>query len=73
MTEKVNRFPSIEINTQSVNQTIYYLNGIFGEEHAVESVEHFDNGYTRIHFDQSLPMTPAIERFYEKMRELGTS
>jgi hypothetical protein len=65
------KFPSVEVNTTSSKHLIYIFNKIFGEENAVESIDYHEDGKVCIHFNQDLPMTPDIEKFYKSMQEMG--
>lgn len=65
------KFPSIELNTNKIHNLVFIFNQIFGEENVIESVDYLDNGYVCIHFNQDLPMTPNIEKFYRKMKDVG--
>jgi hypothetical protein len=66
------KFPSVEVNTKSSKYIIYLFNKIFGEENAIEYIEdQREDGIICVHFNQSLPMTPDIEKFYQAMKDTG--
>ena len=65
------KFPSVEVSTTNPTKLAFIFNRIFGEENAIESIDHLDNGSVCIHFNQDLPTTPDIEKFYQTMKEFG--
>jgi hypothetical protein len=65
------KFPSVEVNTSNKANLAFMFNRIFGEENAIDSIDTLDNGNVCIHFNQDLPMTSAIQKFYESMKEVG--
>jgi hypothetical protein len=68
---KTMKFPSVEVNTNNTINLAFMFNRIFGEENAIEYIDNLDNGNVCIHFNQELPMTPEIEKFYALMKETG--
>ncbi len=65
------KFPSVEVNTTKKSNLAFLFNKIFGEENAIDSIDTLNNGNVCIHFNQDLPMTPDIQKFYEAMKEVG--
>jgi hypothetical protein len=65
------KFPSIEVTTSSPTRLAFIFNRIFGEENAIESMDKLESGSVCVHFNQDLPMTPEIEKFYQSMKEMG--
>lgn len=65
------KFPSVQVATRNPTQLAFIFNRIFGEENAIESIDQLDNDSVCIHFNQELPMTPDIEKFYQSMKEMG--
>jgi hypothetical protein len=65
------KFPSVEVTTTNSNKLAFIFNRIFGEENAIESIDKLENGSVCIHFNQDLPMTPEIEKFYQAMKDMG--
>ncbi len=65
------KFPSVEVNTNNKTNLAFMFNNIFGEENAIEYIDTLDNGNVCIHFNQDLPMTPSIQKFYEAMKVVG--
>lgn len=65
------KFPSVEVTTTNPTKLAFIFNRIFGEENAIETIDHLSNGSVCIHFNQELPMTTEIEKFYQSMKEAG--
>ena len=65
------KFPSVQVTTSNPTRLSFIFNRIFGEENAIESIDHLNDGTVCIHFNQELPMTSDIEKFYQSMKEMG--
>jgi hypothetical protein len=65
------KFPPVEVNTTNKANLVFMFDRIFDEENAIESIETLDNGNVCLHFNQDLPMTPKIEKFYRAMEIVG--
>ena len=65
------KFPSVEVTTSNPTKLAFIFNQIFGEENSIDFIDHLENGSVCIHFNQDLPMTSEIEKFYQTMKEMG--
>lgn len=65
------KFPPIETPSPMPYNIIYIINGIFGEENAIDYIYNIDNSSVRIYFNQSLPMTDQIIDFYANIKNNG--
>ncbi len=65
------KFPPVEVNTNNKVNLAFMFDRIFGEENAIESMDSLENGNVCLHFNQELPMTPNIEKFYAAMKVMG--
>lgn len=65
------KFPPVEVNTSNKVSLAFMFDRIFGEENSIESIDTLENGNVCLHFNQDLPMTPNIEKFYAAMTVVG--
>jgi len=65
------KFPPVEVNTTNTTSLGFLFDRIFGEENAIESIDTLENGNVCIHFNQDLPMTANIQKFYDGLRVVG--
>ena len=61
------KFPPVIVNSYSVS-IMFMFDRIFGEENSVEYIEKVDDTF-HVHFNQSLPMTPEVQTFYETIKK----